>query len=68
MDSKQVVGIEQLPSCEDSEGDCEDVTWVETIGSSNAVKKMGKAKKGIAIEIGKDTTDVPLLGVIIWEI
>ena len=63
MVSKEVVGIEELIGCENDEGDYEDVNWVETTGSSKAAEKIGKVEKGMEIEIGKDTEDVPLLGV-----
>ena len=68
MGSAEVIGIEELPGCEDDEWDCEDVTWVETEGSSNAAKKMAKFEKGIVTRIGKYTADVPLLEVRISEI
>ena len=68
MSWEEVVGIEELPSCGDDEGGCEDVNWVKTTGSSNAVVKMGKVEKGIAIEICKGTIDVQLQGVRILEI
>ena len=63
-----MVGIEELPGYENDEGDCKDVTWVETEGGSNAAEKIGKVEKEIAIGIGKDTTNVALLEVRIWEI
>ena len=68
MGLEEVVGMEELPGCVDDEGDCEDMSWVETEGSSNAAEKMCNVENGITIEIDKGTTYVPLLGVRIWDI
>ena len=68
MGAEEVVGIEELPRYEDDGGDCQDNTWVETQGSSNATKKMCNVERGIEIRMGKEITYVTLIGVRIWEI
>ena len=60
-----MVGIEELPSCEYDEESCEYFDWVETKSSSRVAEKIGKFEKGMAMGMGKDTPDVPLLEVII---
>ena len=61
----EVVGAEELLGCENDKGDCEDSTWVVMECNSKDDEKMGKVEKGIKMGMGKDTTDVPLLEVII---
>ena len=44
------------------------MNWVVMEGNSKAKENMGKVEKGIEMGMGKDITDVSLLGVRIFDI